>query len=70
MTIRMPESDVAHWAKADQVSTVLEQALWKSDAPSVLIRKELGCLASGQHRSREDNSDTFPHPGSQIGKDH
>jgi hypothetical protein len=49
LTICWPESEVAHWAQTDQVSIVAEQAPGKSDALSILVEKDLECLAPGHH---------------------
>ena len=39
-----------------------EQALGTVGTLALLVEKDFTCLAPGNHRSCDDDSDTFPHP--------
>jgi len=67
LVIRVPVSELAQWAKTDQVSMVAEQALQDSGTLSLLIEKDFSCLAPGHHRPDEDDADTYPHPEAESG---
>ena len=62
LVISVPDSELAQWAKTDQVSMVAEQPLADSGILSLLIEKDFSCLAPGHHRPDDDDDDTYPHP--------
>ncbi len=61
LAIRFPRESAVRWATTDQVSFLAEQETAVGTL-QVLIEKDFACLAPGDHRSCEDDTDTFPHP--------
>jgi hypothetical protein len=62
ITVRLPETTVLPWAASQQVSIDGEQRLDDGRVLKVLVEKDFACLAP---RTDEDESDMFPHPGSE-----
>jgi hypothetical protein len=62
ITIRLPETTVLRWAGSEQVSIDGEQRLDDGSVLRVLVEKDFACLAP---RADEEESDMFPHPGSE-----
>lgn len=58
LSVSLPRSAVSAWAATDQVSLVGE-----CGDLAVLVEKDFQCLSPGEHRSHDDDDDTFPHPG-------
>ena len=63
LTVRVPEGTVLAWATSEQVSIEGEQPLDAGGRLTILVEKDFACLAP---REGEDESDMYPHPGSQA----
>ena len=63
LSVRLPRSAVSTWAATDQVSLAGE-----SGELALLVEKDFQCLSPGEHRSHDDDDDTFPHPEAGTGK--
>ena len=59
LTVRVPETDIRHWAESDQVSVVSKQNLDSGEQLKILVEKDFACLAP---RDGEDESDMYPNP--------
>jgi hypothetical protein len=62
ITVRLPETTVLPWAASELVSIDGEQGLDDGSVLRILVEKDFACLAP---RAGEDESDMFPHPGSE-----
>ena len=68
LAVRVPSAEVSRWAETDQVSLFADLKLEGGDTLSLLVEKDFACLAPGDHRVHEDDTDTFAHPDAQSGK--
>lgn len=68
LTIRLPAEDVARWSASDEVSLFAEQQVGHAETLSLLVEKDFQCLSPGDHRSHEDDEDTYPHPEAGTGR--
>jgi len=64
LIIRLPIEDARDWADSEAVSLFADQEFKDSKVLSILIEKDFACLSPGEHRSCDDDDDTFPHPDS------
>jgi hypothetical protein len=64
LDIRVPEGAAREWCSTDLVTLAREQPL-EDGTLRITLEKDYACLAP---RSDEDESDNFPHPGSETGK--
>lgn len=66
MTVSLPETTVLGWAATEQVSIQGEQLLDDGEQVSILVEKDFVCLVA---REGEDESDMYPHPQADSGKE-
>ena len=68
ITVELPRASANAWADGDAVGIEHDQPLSPAggdgEVLALLIEKDFQCLAP---RSGEDDSDAFPHPGSESG---
>ena len=64
MLVQIPRAAVASWATTEQVSITADLPLGDGESLQLLIEKDFECLAP---RDGEDESDMYPHPGSDEG---
>ena len=67
LAIQLPEAAVSQWASSDQVSLHVEQDVGDSGTLFLLVEKDFECLAPGDHRPGDDDTDTYPHPATDSG---
>ena len=68
LAVQVPPAEVSRWAETDQVSLFTDVQLEGGDTLSLLVEKDFTCLAPGDHRAHEDDTDTFVHPDARSGK--
>ncbi len=66
LAIRVPMDAITAWATSNQVSIHKAHEKGQAPGPELLIEKDFSCLAPGDHRNCEDDSDTFPHPAAET----
>jgi len=66
MTVSLPETTVLGWAATEQVSIQGEQLRDDGGQVSILVEKDFVCLVD---REGEDESDMYPHPQADSGKE-
>ena len=68
LVVHVPPAEASRWAETDQVSLFTDLELQGGDTLSLLVEKDFACLAPGDHRAHEDDTDTFAHPDAESGK--
>ena len=68
LAVRVPPAAVSRWTETDQVSLFTDLELEGGDTLSLLVEKDFACLAPGDHRTHEDDTDTFAHPDAKTGQ--
>jgi hypothetical protein len=65
LTVRVPRMDIRQWADSERVSIDAAQVLSDGERLRILVEKDFRCLSP---REGEDESDLYPHPGTDSGR--